>query len=132
MKNKPHHQNPPFEALSRAARVLLILVPISLGPGAWALPTPPEDNVLQRPEGRAGDLISEMRTIPIEDGRTHEVEAGRLLVSENRSSPNGDLISLPYYRNPLDGHKARGSDLPPRWRPRVVLDRPLPEPGELR
>ncbi len=51
-----------------------------------------------RPQGSAGDLRVETRTIEIEDGRSQVVEAGTLLVPENRRQPESALISIPFYR----------------------------------
>jgi len=55
-------------------------------------------DVADRPAGRPGELTIEPAEVTIRDGRTALVDAGTLLVPENRAHPTGKAISIPFYR----------------------------------
>ncbi len=56
------------------------------------------ERLVERPAGRAGDLTIGPKTVMIEGGSGVEVEAGMLLVPENRQRPDGPVLSIPFYR----------------------------------
>ncbi|MDA8018306.1 MAG: alpha/beta hydrolase [Thermoanaerobaculia bacterium] len=60
---------------------------------------------LDRPPGAVGDLTLETKNVVIEDGTEVEVEAGHLLVPENRSRQHSPPISIPFYRLRATGER---------------------------
>ena len=80
------------------ARVLLLILPPLLLGIVWSFrplsAQPPMDPTRSKP----GDLIPTPFLLETKDGKPVAAEWGRLVVPENRSQPEGNLIELPFVR----------------------------------
>lgn len=82
------------ERIWRCALVALVVASLATGTAGAEM----GDGLVERPEGKPGDLTIAPKTVTIEDGTEVEVEAGVLLVPENRQRVDGPALSIPFYR----------------------------------
>ncbi len=89
-------------------RTLAALTLLSLVPSPWLAPLGG-----QAPQRQAGELRRETRSLEAAGGQVVEAEFGRLLVPENRSASQSNLIELAYVR--------LKSTAPGPWAPIIYL-----------